>query len=228
MQLVLMIVLLAQTAAATPAPPPTTPMEWFRLARTHAAAGEKEKAFEALQQAVSRGFSSTAMLNAENDLLPLRTDARWPELVATARRNQHPCRSAPEFRQLDYWLGEWDVLAQGQKIAQSSIQLALNDCVIFENYLSIDNSYAGKSFSLWNAATKKWEQQYVDTTGRFTHWTGGLADGTMVMTTESAGATQRMSYIKDGPDKVRQLIEVSTDGGKTWSAGYDGVYLRRR
>lgn len=227
MHFALTIFLLAQTAAATP-PTPPTPMEWFRLARTHAAAGEKEKAFDALQQAVSRGFASTAMLNAENDLLPLRTDARWPELVATARRNQHPCRSAPEFRQLDYWLGEWDVYANGQKIAQSSIQLILNDCVIFENYLAVDHSYAGKSFSLWKAATKRWEQQYVDTTGRFTHWTGNLDGGRMVMTTESAGATQRMSYIKDGPDKVRQLIEVTTDGGKTWAAGYDGVYIRRK
>lgn len=228
MHFALTIFLLAQTAADAPPPPPTTPQGWIQLARTHATKGEKDKAFEALRQALAAGFARTELLNGENDFLPLRTDARWSEVIAAARKNRHPCRNAPEFRQLDYWLGEWDVEANGQKIAQSSIQVILDDCVVFENYLTADNAYAGKSFSLWNAANKRWEQQYADTTGRFTLWTGGLVDGTMVMTTEGGGATQRMSYIKQGPDKVRQLIEVSTDGGKTWTPGYDGMYVRRK
>ena len=199
-----------------------------RLARAYARLGEKEKAIAALQLALKNGFARTEQLTAENDFLSIRTDARWPELVATARKNQHPCRNAPEFRQLDYWLGEWDVEAQGQKIAQSSIQLSLDDCVIFENYATFDGAYSGKSFSLWNAGEKRWEQQYADTAGNWTHWTGGLTEGTMVMTSSQPNAIQRMSYIKQGDDKVRQHIEVSTDGGKTWSTAYDGLYVRRR
>jgi hypothetical protein len=38
----------------------------------------------------------------------------------------------------------------------------------------------------------------------------------------------RMSYLKEGPDKVRQKIDVSTDDGKTWSVSYDGLYVRRK
>jgi tetratricopeptide (TPR) repeat protein len=200
----------------------------LRLARAYARTGQNEKAIAALQEALANGFGRADQLTGENDFLPIRTDARWPELVATARKNQHPCRNAPEFRQLDYWLGEWDVETQGQKIAQSSIQLSLDDCVVFENYATVDGAYAGKSFSLWNATAKQWEQQYADTTGNWSHWAGGFTAGTMVFTSEKPSYTQRMSYIKEGPDKVRQHIEISTDGGKTWSTGYDGLYVRRK
>jgi hypothetical protein len=31
-----------------------------------------------------------------------------------------------------------------------------------------------------------------------------------------------------GPDEVRQLIEISTDGGSTWRTVFDGRYVRRR
>ena len=40
--------------------------------------------------------------------------------------------------------------------------------------------------------------------------------------------TNRMTYSKEGADRVRQRIDTSLDGGKTWAAGYDGLYVRRR
>jgi hypothetical protein len=36
-----------------------------------------------------------------------------------------------------------------------------------------------------------------------------------------------MTYIKEGPDRVRQILESSPDG-KTWAKNYDGLYIRRR
>jgi hypothetical protein len=37
----------------------------------------------------------------------------------------------------------------------------------------------------------------------------------------------KMTFFKLGPNKVRQFLESSTDGGKTWTPGYDGLYIRR-
>jgi hypothetical protein len=144
---------------------------------------------------------------------------------------QHPCRNAPEYRQLDFWVGEWDVERNGQRIARSSIQLILDGCVIFENY-EAGNGYSGKSLSAWDAGEQRWEQHYTDTAGGSRYWLGNLENGRMVMTTElernGAHVINRMTYSKEGPDKVRQFIESSTDGGKTWTAGYDGLYVRRK
>ena len=199
----------------------------LRLARTYARLGNVDKAFENLKRAVDNGYGASEQMLAENDFLRLREDPRWNDLLATVRKNQHPCRNQPEYRQFDFWLGEWDVEAGGQKIARSSIQLIIDECVIFENYEA--SGYSGKSLSAWNG--KRWEQYYCDTAGGARFWSGSLQDGKMVMTTEfersGKKVINRMTYSKEGPDRVRQFIETSLDDGKTWAAGYDGMYVRR-
>lgn len=202
----------------------------MRLARTHARLGDPDEAFKNLELAVSRGYGQTDQLNAQNDFLSLRGDARWSTLLAAARKNQHPCQNAPEYRQFDFWLGEWDVEQSGTKIARSSIQLILGECVIFENYEA--PGYSGKSLNMWDAQEARWEQHYTDTAGASTTFIGKLEDGKMVMLSEGvrngAKVTTRMTYSKEGPDRVRQLLETSLDGGKTWAPSYDGMYVRRK
>jgi hypothetical protein len=202
-------------------------------ARTAAKAGKLDEAFTALRQLTDNGFGGAEMLNADNDLLALRTDPRWTEAIAAARRNAHPCTLASEYRQFDYWLGEWNVEANGQRIATSSIQAILDDCVVFENYHSLRYAYDGKSFSIYDIAKKHWEQRYVDTAGASHEWVGGLEGDHMRFFwhhNDAAGkpVVERMTYLKEGLDKVRQLIEASSDDGKTWTTTYDGLYTRRR
>lgn len=198
----------------------------IREARAFAKSGSPDRAFAALKRLTDAGFASPEVLDAENDLLSIRLDPRYAETIAAAKKNAHPCAAA-EYRQLDYWLGEWDVLAGGQKIANSSIQLILDECVIFENYSST-RGYAGKSFSAFDSATKKWQQRYFDSTGAVHDWTGELAGDALRFFRSQNGGMLRMTYLKEGPDKVRQLIEVSTDGGKSWNGNYDGLYVRRK
>ena len=71
-----------------------------------------------------------------------------------------PC-SSPQFRQFDFWIGEWDVFGKtGQKAGDSKISLILDSCIILEEWTSANMQqglrYAGKSFNTWNAATKEW------------------------------------------------------------------------
>lgn len=199
---------------------------YVREARALAKLGSADRAFVVLKRLTDAGFANPEILDAENDFLGIRLDPRYAQTIAAAKGNAHPC-STPEYRQFDYWLGEWDVFANGQKIANSSIQLILDECVIFENYSAL-RGYAGKSFSIFDATTKKWQQTYVDSTGAVHDWSGEAAGGTLRFFLKHGGTLQRMTYIKEGPDKVRQLIETSSDDGKSWATGYDGEYVRRK
>src|SRR5262249_18205806 len=203
-----------------------TPRERIRQMREYAVAGEKEKAFAILDQLAKMGFGGVNILNADDGLLSLRTDPRWKSAIAEMERTAHPCLHSPEFRQFDYWLGEWDVEIGGQKLAKSSIQLILDDCVVFENYTD-SRGYAGKSFSLYDATTKKWEQRYVDSGGALHNWTGGLDKGGMTFRWDHDNSFNRMTYAREGPDRIRQVVETSSDG-KAWTKTYDGLYVRRR
>jgi hypothetical protein len=201
----------------------------LRRARALAQSGDKENALAMLEQLASGGFAGVEQLLGENELFPVRSDERWAKIVATIRANAHPCRSAPEYRQFDYWLGEWDVEvsgAPGASTSTSSIQLILDQCVVFENYTA--GNYTGKSFSSWVAADKEWKQHYVDSGGTSSDWSGHLDNGRMVFLSRGAGGLQRMTYSKEGPDRVRQFIEASSDDGKTWSPTFDGMYVRRK
>ena len=104
--------------------------------------------------------------------------------------------------------------------------MILDQCVVFENYTA--GPYSGKSFSSWVPAAKEWKQHYVDTTGNNSEWSGRLEDGRMVFLSRGNGGLQRMTYSREGPDRVRQLIESSADDGKTWSTAFDGMYVRRK
>lgn len=149
-------------------------------------------------------------------------------LAQTAPAQQHPCRNAPEYRQFDFWIGEWDVEVKGTVRARSSIQLILDDCVIFENY-DRDN-YSGKSFSSYVAESKTWKQHYVDSKGEISIWSGRLEGDRMIFISrnDAGKIVQRMTYSRTGADRVRQLIETTTDDGKSWKPSFDGTYLRRK
>jgi pentatricopeptide repeat protein len=202
----------------------------IHMMRAYAQLGEKDKAFAILDQMAKNGYGGINILNADDDLVSLRTDPRWKTTLAEMQRTAHPCTASPEFRQFDYWLGEWDVEIGGQKLAKSSVQLILDDCVLFENYTD-SRGYAGKSFSLYDATNKKWEQRYVDTTGALHHWTGGLDNGVITFRWDyelkGQKSYNRMTYVKEGSDRVRQILESSPDG-KTWAKNYDGLYIRRK
>jgi len=145
-----------------------------------------------------------------------------------------PCAARPESRQFDFWIGEWRVENEkGEKAGDSSIQLILGDCVIFENWTSV-RGMTGKSFNTWNPYRKKWQQSWVADTGDVQDFRDGeFKDGVMrflaeAVTREGKPILRRLSFHHLNKDRVRQHSERSLDGGKSWATEYDFAYLRKR
>ena len=161
-------------------------------------------------------------------------------LLATAANAQTappaapPNCSAAEFRQLDFWVGEWRVFRQadGLEVATSTIARVANGCGISEHYLAPGapgGPYEGLSYSSWDRRDGKWHQFYVDVNGNATWFTGQLEGAVMALYAPVGppGTQTRMSYTPNADGSVNQTGVISSDGGKTWQPSYDYVYRRR-
>jgi hypothetical protein len=209
----------------------TSPNSVFALAlaRAHARNGEKEKMYAVFENSLKLGGISADSLNDERDFATVKTESKFVEYVGKLDAVANPCRARPEFRQFDFWIGEWAPQnAQGVTVGTSSIQLILGSCIIFENWETPVS--AGKSFNLFDSRDGKWHQTWVDARGNMTRYVGGLVDGNMVLVadtiTNGTKSLARMTFSKLSDGNVRQHGESSTDDGKTWTTSYDFKYVR--
>jgi hypothetical protein len=215
--------------ALTAAP---NPIFALTVARAYAVMGNKAKALENLEKTVPMGGLTASMLSDQKEFAAWKDDKQFNEVVAKLDLAANPCKASPEFRQFDFWIGEWDVKTpQGGLAGTSSVQLILGQCIIFENWTSGAGS-SGKSFNLYDVNDKKWHQTWVSDKGNFTHYIGGLKDDSMVIVADTtAGGKKslaRMTLSKLPSGDVRQFGENSADDGKTWTAAFDLIYSRKK
>jgi len=194
-----------------------------------------DAAFEWLDKAVTAGFADEGQLATDEDLVALRSDARFAAEKIKVQANARPCSFDPKARQFDFWIGEWDVhdSASQTPVGTSSIQLILGDCVIFENW-SGRGGATGKSFNVYDKAKGFWMQTWIDDKGGVTEFVNGVFKDaalqfvTAPQKTPTGERTSRLTFFDQGPAQVRQFSEFSTDAGKTWSTEYDFTYVRRK
>jgi len=208
----------------------------YAIAETHALKGNPAASFTALDEALRAGYALPDQLSADADLAFLHNDPRFAKLLDQAKHAQAPCKYGPEYRQFDFWIGEWSVVtAKGEMPAgDSRIESALGDCVIVENWTSKNSLYAGKSYNVYNVTEKRWEQFWVDNSAGMIHFYGSLKDGVMDFYTQDqtqpdGTSNQRhLRFLPLAPDMVRQFSQASTDHGKTWTDEYDFIYTRKK
>jgi len=136
------------------------------------------------------------------------------------------CQSA-EYRQFDFWLGEWEVfLPTGKKAGDSRIEAISAGCALLENW-SGNGGFSGKSLNSYDSSDKQWHQSWVDSSGSRLELAGSYADKRMVLASGSGAAMQRIAWSVNDDGSVRQLWESSADGGKSWAVQFDGKYVRR-
>lgn len=161
------------------------------------------------------------------------TFARRKNSVAESSKGRTVCGEG-EYRQFDFWVGEWTVLTpQGQPAGASSITLEEDGCLIHEHY---DGSSAGgglgQSLNFYDRNDHRWHQMFVGAAGNALHLSGTFSGGKMVLTGHNVRggkpAVQRITWSREGGGVVRQLWETSLDGGKTWSTSFDGKYVRSK
>ncbi|HEX2219147.1 MAG TPA: hypothetical protein VHG35_10100 [Gemmatimonadales bacterium] len=140
--------------------------------------------------------------------------------------------SAPEHRQFDFWIGDWEVsTADGAVAGRNRIESILDGCALKESWTGVKGG-SGTSYNAWDRQRGRWHQTWVDDGGLVLRLEGGYADGRMVLsgeTLDSVGRVvlNRITWQETGPAALRQLWQTSSDGGRTWGVVFDGRYRKR-
>lgn len=142
--------------------------------------------------------------------------------------------STPEFRQLDFWIGDWDTYEVNDStkvVARNRVTSILGGCVLREAYEQNDG-LVGESYSLWDASRGLWHQSWVTNRGSLLLLNGRMEGSRMVMTAaektaDGTPALLRGMWWAEGRS-VRHKAERSTDAGKTWKPVFDIVFRPHR
>lgn len=147
------------------------------------------------------------------------------------------CASEPAFAWLDFWVGRWDVYVQETLVGRDDVEKVLDGCAVTESWTSATGQ-RGFSLFYFRPDQGAWRQVWVteNALGR-----GGLKEKEQVMRLPdggvrfqgevrlaTGGAYLDRTTLTPLPDaRVRQHIEISTDGGETWQTTFDAVYVPR-
>ena len=140
--------------------------------------------------------------------------------------------AAPEHRQFDFWIGDWEVTTpDGASAGRNRIESILDGCALRESWTGVKGG-SGNSYNAYDRQNGRWHQTWVDNGGLVLRLDGTFAAGRMILsgeTRDSAGARvlNRITWQETAPGAVRQLWETSKDGGRTWSVAFDGRYRKR-
>lgn len=143
--------------------------------------------------------------------------------------------TASEYRQFDFWLGNWHVFVPGTTApvfaGTNVIERELDGCVVEENWTDIAR---GRSINVYDASDGHWHQHWV--------YAGGGPSSVLILDGGSPGAgTLAMAGTRLGlnnnvvrdsitwtaitPDSVRQHWVTSVNGGSFFTS-FDGRYRR--
>ena len=168
----------------------------------------------------------------------------WFSLSAALAQQQgstapppNPC-AAPEQKQLDFWVGEWDLTWPGAKQGEvthgrNSVKRVLDSCVVEESFSGGGSMpLSGMSVSLFDVRAGKWKQTWVDNQGGYLDFVGEFKDGQMILSREAVRpdgtkVLQRMVWKNIQANQLDWSWEASKDGGKTWSVQWPIHYKRK-
>jgi hypothetical protein len=147
-----------------------------------------------------------------------------------------PCPAAVAGA-LDFWIGDWTVAVGGRRAGTDRVERVSKGAGVLERWTDADGSEGTSLFS-FDPYACTWHQLWItDTPGQV----GGLKHKDLVAFVPGASVRFQGAYpgrrtvtvldrttltvLADGT--VRQLIEISVDGGTVWQGAFDAIYTRR-
>jgi len=151
-------------------------------------------------------------------------------LLAMSHFSQAACEEN-QYREFDFWLGQWQVTAPSSKQpSHNTITQINNGCGLLEEYIT-PSGYQGKSLNIFDSQTQQWHQTWIDNTGYLLRLSGGLIEGSMVMTGETKDkdgnpVLNKITWTPKQNGDVKQHWQTSKNQGEVWQTVFDGLYSK--
>ncbi|MBN8696214.1 MAG: hypothetical protein J0L87_06765 [Bacteroidetes bacterium] len=138
-----------------------------------------------------------------------------------------------EYKQFDFWIGEWDVFnQQGNKVGTNVIVPMQDSCLIQENWSSTNET--GTSYTFYNKIDSTWNQIYIDNLGTTLQLKGSFKNNKMVLKSEKIKSTKanfyyinKITWEKDSSGNVSQKWEIIDEKESVIQVVFDGIYKRK-
>jgi len=144
------------------------------------------------------------------------------------------CSDDSTYAALDFWVGTWRVYVGDTLVGANRISKVLQGCALVEEWQDARGA-SGQSLFYVEPALRQWKQVWVTETA---HRVGGVKEKHLIA--RLPGGSVRFQGELRQPDgrvvldrttlsplpgsEVRQLIEVSSDGGTSWRSTFDARY----
>jgi len=145
------------------------------------------------------------------------------------------CKDDPNFQQLDFWIGHWDVFSGEngtQKSAEVLVESILDGCGQYELWDSVRGA-DGRGLTTYDRRTGKWNYFWVAANGSTSNFVGELIDPNQmrfVVEQKQASGKMRLRHwtlflLPNG--RIRELSVGTEDGGATWTTEYDLYWTKK-
>lgn len=187
------------------------------------------KAIEWLATVVDGGLRSQVLATTP-EFAFIREDTSFQALALRATGNDQNC-AAPEYGALDFWIGDWVVYDQDRvRAGTDRISKTPDGCALVETWTGTLGD-SGRSLNFYDARTMRWNQIWIGDTGGIVVQQGTATEGLVRLLGETVRADgtkvlNRLTLASLDGGRVRQLAEISTDGGRTWQTQFDFTYVR--
>jgi hypothetical protein len=150
-------------------------------------------------------------------------------VLAAQAQNPAAC-TAPQYRQFDFWKGDWDAFDVDNPtivVARTRVTSLLNGCALLERYDGT-NGTSGESFSIYDTSRKVWHQSWVTNRGQLLVIEGNVHAGAMILSGSFVAKDGVKTMIRGTWRPIaggaRESASTSTNGGETWTPLFDLLF----
>ena len=108
--------------------------------------------------------------------------------IASAQQPARPSCTSAEYRQFDFWVGDWEVTDSAGTTVFGTNRVASEEgrCLVHENWVG-SRGGTGQSLNFFDPLKQQWEQVWVGSDGLVVQISGGLRGASMVLEGEAMG-----------------------------------------